>query len=64
METHEQLVQSPKMNAEAELWNDYDPSCPVIDPYDPLWCQNGPGPYPVTCKYVFLKTSNKILLYW
>ena len=51
METHEQLVHSPKMNAEAELWNDYDPSCPVIDPYDPLWCQNGPGPYPVPCTY-------------
>ena len=48
METHEQLVQSPKMNAEAVLWDDFD--CPVIDPYDQTWCQNGPDFYPVPCK--------------
>ena len=48
METHEQLVQSPKTNAEAVLWDDFD--CPVIDPYDQTWCQNGPDFYPVPCK--------------
>ena len=48
METHEQLVQSPKTNAEAVLWDDFD--CPVIDPYDQSWCQNGPDFYPVPCK--------------
>jgi len=47
METHEQLIHSPTMNREAELLNDYD--CPVIDPYDPTWCSNGPGFYPVPC---------------
>ena len=40
METHETLIHSPEMNREAELFNDFD--CPVIDPYDPSWCQNGP----------------------
>ena len=49
METHEQLIHSPKMNKEAELFNDFE--CPVIDPYDPVWCANGPGFYPVPCKY-------------
>ena len=49
METHEQLIHSPKMNKEAELFNDFE--CPVIDPYDPTWCANGPGFYPVPCKY-------------
>ena len=55
METHEQLVQSPKMNAEAVLWDDFD--CPVIDPYDQTWCQNGPDFYPVPCKYILLKSN-------
>ena len=45
METHEQLIHSPKMNAEAELLIDFD--CPVIDPYDPMWCEYGPGNYSV-----------------